>query len=498
MSDNSHVTEVPDTGPPPPDGHRSPWLRSRLAGRAIRSEKASPHPPARQSPTGWQTDGSWQSPPWLSATPTAPSPPTYQWPPQAQPGPWAGPGYSYPWPQPRPWPQPWPWAGPQVAWPLGEVPWGYKNPPALPPVLEAPGRFHPPVSRRPVLSLKGRQAPRLYSIGLAVGLPAIALLLAYLVAIAGGFKLAAGPVAPWLIVEGVCIAAAAGLICWAVAQGRQRRTDGWRDYNGPSPFLMAATFLALITACELPLGLALKALQVDVQSPPATLLVLLLYLASYFGLVHFLAVRTGALTWHDIASPRSLAPSTDDWGGSEPARGWTRAWGIAISELKTRISGGRIADLLVGLAVVLPLIVASNLFAAGMLLVLGLKPSDLAQDQVVSRDLLSFLLTLIAVAVVAPIGEEVFFRGFATNAWGRSLSHNSAILRSSLFFAFIHIMNTATTSASLSWRVAIFNFAARVPVAFALTWLYMRRRSILASGTLHAGYNGLITIFSFL
>jgi membrane protease YdiL (CAAX protease family) len=59
-------------------------------------------------------------------------------------------------------------------------------------------------------------------------------------------------------------------------------------------------------------------------------------------------------------------------------------------------------------------------------------------------------------------------------------------------------MNTATTDASLSWRVAILNFGARVPVAFGLSWLYMRRRSILASGSLHAGYNGFITLISFL
>ena len=78
------------------------------------------------------------------------------------------------------------------------------------------------------------------------------------------------------------------------------------------------------------------------------------------------------------------------------------------------------------------------------------------------------------------------------------MSRNSAILRASLFFAFVHVMNTPSSDIGLSWRVALFNFGARVPVAFALTWLYMRRRSILASGTLHAGYNGLITLIGFI
>ena len=58
-------------------------------------------------------------------------------------------------------------------------------------------------------------------------------------------------------------------------------------------------------------------------------------------------------------------------------------------------------------------------------------------------------------------------------------------------------MNTATTDVGVFWRVALFNFGARIPVAFALTWLYMRRRSILASGALHAAYNGMITLISF-
>jgi membrane protease YdiL (CAAX protease family) len=147
---------------------------------------------------------------------------------------------------------------------------------------------------------------------------------------------------------------------------------------------------------------------------------------------------------------------------------------------------------------VLPLMIAANLAAQALLLVLGLSTSDLGSDTPTPVDALGRLLLFVAVAALAPLGEEIFFRGYATNAWGRSLGRNSTILRASLFFAFVHVINTASTDASISWRVAIFNFGARVPVAFALTWLYMRRRSILASGTLHAGYNGLITLISFL
>ena len=95
-----------------------------------------------------------------------------------------------------------------------------------------------------------------------------------------------------------------------------------------------------------------------------------------------------------------------------------------------------------------------------------------------------------------PIGEEVFFRGFATNAWGRSLGRNQAILRAALFFAFVHVLNVSSSEPGMALRMAMFNFGARIPVAIALTWLYFRRRSILASGTLHASYNGLIQLLS--
>jgi membrane protease YdiL (CAAX protease family) len=366
----------------------------------------------------------------------------------------------------------------------------------VPPVFEPPGNFHPPISKRPFFSLAGRSSPRLYLLGLTVGLPGIAALLLYLVAHSAGFKLGLGSLTSWILVEAVSVLASVGLIGWAIAQGRQRRADGWRDYNGPSPFLMIGAFLALTTALELILAAVLEALNVDVNSAPSTLVELLVYLAAYIGLVQFLTVRTGALTWRDMVRPRQLAPSADDWDSSVPRTAWAQSWAMTLGSWRTRILRVQLGDLLVPLALVLPLLVASSLTSAGLLLVLGLNNADINPDPFVPTTGLDRLLIFITVAVIAPIGEEIFFRGFATNAWGRSISRNSAVIRASLFFAFIHVMNTATTDAGVSWRVALFNFGARVPVAFALTWLYMRRRSMLSSGTLHAGYNGLITLIS--
>jgi membrane protease YdiL (CAAX protease family) len=336
-------------------------------------------------------------------------------------------------------------------------------------------------------------------LGLFLGMPAIAALLGYMVAATAGFKLGAIGVPAWAALEIVCIVAALGLVARAMAQGRQRRADGWQDYAGPSPLLTMGALLATVTALEIPLEIGLKALQVDLYSAAATLAITLTYLVAYFCLVYLLAVRTGSLSWRDIAHPAHLAPSSDDWGGSEPEIEGPRRVVTRARAAGARLGGSRIGNILVPVALLVPLMIASNLMAQGLLLVLGLKTSDMTSDSATTpTDLLSRLMLLIAVAVVAPLGEEIFFRGFATNAWARSMGRNSAILRASLFFAFVHVMNTPSSDIGLSWRVALFNFGARVPIAFALTWLYMRRRSILASGMLHASYNGLITLLGFL
>jgi membrane protease YdiL (CAAX protease family) len=145
-----------------------------------------------------------------------------------------------------------------------------------------------------------------------------------------------------------------------------------------------------------------------------------------------------------------------------------------------------------------PVVFASGVLNLALAMILGLTTRDLSSPLPTSTNGLDPWITLLAVAVIVPIGEEVFFRGFATNAWGRSLARKSAILRAALFFAFIHILNVSSTEPGLALRMAAFNFGARVPVAVALTWLYFRRRSILASGTLHASYNGLIQLIAIL
>jgi hypothetical protein len=391
--ETSHWTTAA-SAPLPADntGTAEATVRARLAEHALGNELEA---------------GEWPNP---ARWPEPPTPPHAPWPPQGiwsqpapLPGAWPGAG---PWPQPDAWraqPQAsgswppvagqwqrpfaparpaaapaWPAAGygallpawfpSPISWALGSVPWGFTNPPAVSPVLEAPGGFHPPVPRRRLITMDGRASPRLYAFGLIAGLPGIAALLLILVGLGSGFKLPGGAIPRWLILEAACVVAAAGLVGWAVAQGRQRRADGWRDYAGPSPFLMIGALLAIVTAFQIPLEAALDSAKVDFDSGLATALLVGMFLATYASLVHFLVVRPGSLTWHDIARPRRLAPSTDDWATGDPIPGWSRRAGETVAAWRLRISSGRIGDLLMPVAMVLPLVIASTLLSAGMLL----------------------------------------------------------------------------------------------------------------------------------
>ena len=100
---------------------------------------------------------------------------------------------------------------------------------------------------------------------------------------------------------------------------------------------------------------------------------------------------------------------------------------------------------------------------------------------------------MLAAAIIAPIGEEAFFRGFALSAWLRDLGERPALIRSALFFAFVHILNIRVSAeqASEGLGQAILEFAVILPLGLALGWLFLRR-GIVASIAGHMAYNGFL------
>ena len=76
-------------------------------------------------------------------------------------------------------------------------------------------------------------------------------------------------------------------------------------------------------------------------------------------------------------------------------------------------------------------------------------PTDTSPGGVQHEDVLIILPVrnlVLYPGVIAPLGDELFFRGFATTAWARAAGTRSAIIRGALFFSFAHILTLLATS----------------------------------------------------
>ena len=87
------------------------------------------------------------------------------------------------------------------------------------------------------------------------------------------------------------------------------------------------------------------------------------------------------------------------------------------------------------------------------------------------------VLVVVAVVILAPIAEEVFFRGVVFNAWLRERGRRWAFIGSAALFAVIHV--------SLVAVVPIFL------LGLALAWIYTRTGNLLAPMAMHATVNGI-------
>jgi membrane protease YdiL (CAAX protease family) len=175
--------------------------------------------------------------------------------------------------------------------------------------------------------------------------------------------------------------------------------------------------------------------------------------------IAILVVGAGALSWGDMGLRR---PATDR-GSAVLAVAWA-----AVLAVPTLFLAGLIAIILVGLLGVVPEPVVP----------LGPDPQVL-------------LVSLVVAGVVAPIWEELFFRGFATTAWARAAGPRAAIVRGAVFFALIHVLTTWAGDLWTGAGIAVIAFSVRLPVGLVLGWVFLRRGTLLAPIALHATYNAL-------
>jgi membrane protease YdiL (CAAX protease family) len=183
-------------------------------------------------------------------------------------------------------------------------------------------------------------------------------------------------------------------------------------------------------------------------------------------IIGLVVVGSGAVRWRDLlvatpaASPSTLPP---------PDR-----------------RGGLAGDLFWGVALALPILSAAGIFATLVMNGTGLSAPAVLPPTLSAVDLAANALTA---GLIAPIGEELLYRGVIAQAWARQSSARRAILFSAIVFAFAHTLTVGGTSVADAAGVAAVAFVVRLPLGIALGWLWMRRRSLLAAIALHSAYN---------
>lgn len=349
-------------------------------------------------------------------------------------------------------------------WKILSVPLDSEPPPAIPTEEDQPSPTDwvagppggpptgPPGGR--IFSLEGRPAPGLYLVAWLFALAGVALLVVRGLGDPngpGGMRFVLGLVG----VAALTVGLAAGAGYQVVA--RSTRDPGW--YRGPSPVLCFFLVLPVSTILTLALGV----LRIDVSPDNAVgfLLGLLAVAAGYAGVVWVFVVRTGALTWAEM--------------------GWPRRWSVAQALTAAGLA----------VATMLPATFAVLVFGGLVAMLLGgvHAPDVLPQAQ----SPLDSIAVALAAALVAPVGEELFFRGFAVTAWLRDLGPRTALIRSAIFFAAVHVLNIQSTTFEVGAKQAVLVLAEILPLGFVLGWLFLQR-GILASITGHMTYNAILLL----
>ena len=301
------------------------------------------------------------------------------------------------------------------------------------------------------LSIEGRHAPALFVGGwlgtlVGAGLAAIGLI--------AGPSLATAVV----LLAGLGLLSI-GLVLLGGSQAIERQAAG-AAYGGPSPVLLfAATITATLLVASL-VGIVLEALGISFGPSDRAigdLVSVFVQAVVFIGMVRLMVVGSGALSWSEMGF-------TGD---------------------RQRVIGG----LASGVLLAVPVIVLTSLVALVVVPLVGATPPSPLPATGTST---GFGLHLIAGAGVAPFAEETVFRGAALTAWLRSVGPTAAITRTAILFAAAHVLPIGGGTFDQAAGLAFVATAARLPVAFALGWLYVRTRTIWAPIGLHVAFNGIL------
>jgi membrane protease YdiL (CAAX protease family) len=247
----------------------------------------------------------------------------------------------------------------------------------------------------------------------------------------------------WLAVLGGVLFIA-GLTYTAVRQVRVRAFLPPERYRGPSVLLLLLLVFVITNLVALPFASDAAALLLGEGD------------LSLLGATVILVSTQAALllvTWLFVVRPNALAGLPVPGPDTPAAVRSGLVWGI----------GGWFVATLVSAVVVL------------VLQAFGIEAAPQAAEQALSQ--IDPWLAVLALVIVAPIAEEVFFRGVVFNAWLREGGRRAAYVGSAVLFGVIHL-----------------NLVAFVPIVILgliLAWVYERSRNLVAPIVLHAVFNGI-------
>jgi len=304
------------------------------------------------------------------------------------------------------------------------------------------------VAPESTFTLQGRPAAGLYVMGWLLSVMGLGLF--FVAAAAVGSPLGG------IFTMGALLLLLAGL---ASAAGYQIVIRGARPepyFRGPSPLLLFGVLLVLTNIVSLLLLVA----GVGQDDTGATFLVnSLVLLAGYLFVVGVFGFRSGALNLESI--------------------GWPVGKG----------AGRWLVDIGIGAVVLLGVAIVDGLWGTLLTTILGTPPPDVIPVPTTSTDI---LFVAIGACLLIPIGEELLFRGYSVTAWMKDLGERSALIRSTLFFAFVHIVNIVAVKsqegALTGLKQAVIEVLVIAPVGLALGWLFVRR-GLLAAIAGHAAFN---------
>ena len=311
-------------------------------------------------------------------------------------------------------------------------------------------------ARPSLFSLEGRTVPALYLvswIAVLIGAGAV-----FISVMSGGTS-----ASPWLFLVGIAFLSL-GLVAGAGSQAVERGHREDLAFRGPSPALVLLAVVAITILLQIVILAPLSALGLDARSPAATVVNYLLTTLVYVGLVRMLVVGQGALTWTEM--------------------------GVFAPDARAMV------DLAAGAALAVPVVLVVQVLTRVLDGALRLGASATSLPPMSTP--VDVLLALLAVAVLAPVGQELFFRGYATAAWERAAGRRAAIIRGAILFALVVVLTQFDVSFSAGAPRALVSFLTVLPLALALGWVFLGRRSLYAAIGMHAAYSAITLLLGVL